>query len=79
MATEKRLLRESVWVVGGRVFGIATAIGSNVVLARVLKPADFGSYFVLASILTFATLAAMFGLNAALVYQKELGSAMHSK
>lgn len=65
--TQKRLLRESVWVVGGRVFGIATAIGSNVVLARVVSPADFGSYFVLASILTFATLAAMFGLNTGLV------------
>lgn len=65
--TQKRLLRESVWVVGGRVFGIATAIGSNVVLARVISPADFGTYFVLASVLTFATLAAMFGLNTGLV------------
>lgn len=65
--TQKRLLRESVWVVGGRVFGIATAIGSNVVLARVISPADFGLYFVLASVLTFATLVAMFGLNTGLV------------
>ncbi len=54
-------------VVGGRVFGIATAIGSNVVLARVISPADFGLYFVLASVLTFATLVAMFGLNTGLV------------
>ncbi len=67
MKTHKRLLKESVWVVGGRVLGIATAIGSNVVLARLLAPADFGLYFVLASILTFATLAGMFGLNTALV------------
>ena len=65
--TQKRLLRESLWVIGGRVFGIATAIGTNVVLARVVSPADFGLYFVLASILTFATLVAMFGLNTGLV------------
>ncbi len=65
--TQKRLLKESVWVIGGRVFGIATAIGANVVLARVVSPADFGSYFVLASILTFASLVAMFGLNTGLV------------
>lgn len=65
--TQKRLLRESVWVIGGRIFGIATAIGSNVVLARVTSPADFGLYFILASLLTFATLVAMFGLNTGLV------------
>ncbi|MCM2370996.1 lipopolysaccharide biosynthesis protein [Aporhodopirellula aestuarii] len=65
--TQKRLFRESVWVVGGRLLGIGTAIGLNIVLVRVLPPADVGMFFVLATILTFAATIAMFGLNAALV------------
>ncbi|QDV71802.1 Polysaccharide biosynthesis protein [Rosistilla carotiformis] len=65
--TQKRLFRESVWVVGGRLLGIGTAIAINVVLARVLPPADVGVFFLLASILTFAGFMAMFGLNAGMV------------
>ncbi|QDS91253.1 Polysaccharide biosynthesis protein [Rosistilla ulvae] len=65
--TRARLFRESFWVVGGRLLGIGTAIGLNIVLARILPPADVGVFFLLASILTFAGFVAMFGLNAALV------------
>ncbi|QDV10208.1 Polysaccharide biosynthesis protein [Rosistilla oblonga] len=65
--TGKRLFRESLWVVGGRLLGIGTAIAINVVLARVLPPSDVGVFFLLASILTFAGYVAMFGLNAAMV------------
>ena len=65
--TQKRLFRESVWVVGGRVLGIATAIGLNVVLVRVLPPADVGVFFVLGSIITFAAIVAMFGTHTGLV------------
>ncbi|EMI40912.1 lipopolysaccharide biosynthesis protein [Rhodopirellula sp. SWK7] len=65
--TQKRLFRESVWVVGGRLLGIATAIGLNVVLVRVLPPADVGVFFVLGSIITFAAIVAMFGMHTALV------------
>ncbi len=65
--TQRRLLRESVWVVGGRLLGIGTAIGINVVLARVLPPADVGIFLLLGSILTFSSFVAMFGLNAGLV------------
>jgi O-antigen/teichoic acid export membrane protein len=65
--TQNRLLRDGVWVVGGRVLGIATAIGINIVLAWILPPADLGVFFLLASILSFSSFVAMFGLNAGLV------------
>ncbi len=48
--------------------GIATAIGSNVVLGALIPPADFGLYFILASVLTIRDpRGAMFGLNTGLV------------
>ena len=67
--TQSRLVRESVWVVGGRILGIATAIGVNILLARVLPPSGRTSVCssLLASIVTFFGFVAMFGLNTGLV------------
>jgi O-antigen/teichoic acid export membrane protein len=62
-----RLLRQGAWVVVGRGLGIGTAMAISVILARVLPPGDVGVFFLLASILSFTSFLAMFGLNAGMI------------
>lgn len=66
-APAQRLRMGAVWVVVSRSLGVGVTMLVNVVLARWLSPADFGSFLLLSSVLALASLVAMFGLNIAVV------------
>lgn len=63
----RRLLSNGVWVTIGRVSGIATTLLSNIILARILAPADFGKLLLIISVAGIGSVIAMFGLNAAML------------
>jgi O-antigen/teichoic acid export membrane protein len=67
LATLPRWTTQGMWVVGARGLSILTALAINALLARMLTPADFGHFFIFSSILTCASLGAMFGLNTVLI------------
>src|SRR5690242_19485282 len=61
----KSLKRQAVWVVGCRVIGIAATLASNIVAARVLGPAQFGTYLLVTVIIALGSLLGMVGMNEA--------------
>ena len=58
-----RLVSGGLWVLAGRSIGICATIAFNFVLARTLKPGDFGTFGLLISIVTTASVVAMCGFN----------------
>lgn len=62
-----RYLRGGFWVLIGRVLGIGTTLLSNVVMARLMAPSDFGEFLLIVSIVSFASAVAMFGINHVMV------------
>ncbi len=65
--SRRHLRMSAIWVVLSRTLGVGVTMLVNVVLARWLSPADFGSFLLLSSVLALASLLAMFGLNTAVV------------
>jgi O-antigen/teichoic acid export membrane protein len=63
----ERVLRGGAWAVVGRLLGLVLGVGINVLLARVLSPADFGRYFVALTTVSFLSILGMLGLNRAVV------------
>src|SRR5690242_4606652 len=61
----KSLKRQALWVVGCRVVGIAATLASNIVAARVLGPAQFGTYLLVTVIIALGSLIGMAGMNEA--------------
>ena len=59
--------RGALWVLLGRVLGIASTVLVNLLLARMLSPADFGNFVLIASVMTLASCLAMGGQNMAVV------------
>ena len=55
------------WVIAGRSLGIVVTMLVNIAMARCLTPTEFGEFLVIASVLGFASLLAMFGMNSAVV------------
>ena len=63
----KRYLAGGFWVLLGRVLGVATTLLSNVVLARLMAPADFGNFLLVVSVIGVGMRVAMFGINHVMV------------
>src|SRR5437667_10006530 len=59
------LRHQAAWVVGCRVVGIAATLASNIVAARVLGPAEFGTYLLVTVVIALGSLLGMAGLNEA--------------
>src|SRR5262249_55765624 len=59
------LSRQAVWVVGCRIIGIAATLASNVLVARLLSPGEFGTYILITTIMALGGLVGMAGLNEA--------------
>ena len=57
--------RQTAWVVGWRLVGIATTFAANISVARLLGPAEFGSYLLVMTIIALGGLVGMAGLNEA--------------
>jgi O-antigen/teichoic acid export membrane protein len=65
--SSKRYLAGGFWVLLGRVLGVATTLVSNVVLARLMAPADFGNFLLVVSVIGVGSAVAMFGINHVMV------------
>jgi O-antigen/teichoic acid export membrane protein len=63
--TSAPLRRDALWVVGCRVVGIGATLASNILAARLLGPAEFGTYLLVTTIIALGSLAGMAGLNEA--------------
>src|SRR5690349_14570197 len=63
--TSTHLRRDALWVVGCRVVGIGATLASNILAARLLGPAEFGTYLLVTTIIALGSLAGMAGLNEA--------------
>src|SRR5262245_22903065 len=59
------LRRQAAWVVGCRIVGIVATLASNILVARLLGPADFGIYLLVTTVAAVGSLLAMAGLNEA--------------
>src|SRR6476661_9213207 len=59
------LRRQAVWVVACRVVGISATLASHILAARLLGPAEFGSYLLITTIIALGSLLSMVGLNEA--------------
>jgi len=57
----------TLWAGAGRVFATLAAFALNIVLARLLEPADYGAYFIAVSLVTVAATIGLLGLDHAVV------------
>lgn len=62
-----RLLRGGMQLFGGKIVAGVGLFAGNVILARLLPPAEYGAYAVVFSVLVIAALIAQFGLNIGIV------------
>lgn len=62
-----RLMRGGAWALSGKVFAALAQLFVNVLLARLLIPADLGAYFIVVSIVTFAASFGTLGVDLAVV------------
>ena len=62
-----RLLSGGVWVVAGKILGGPVVVVTNMLLARVLSPAELGAYFLAFSLVTVCATVAPLGANRAVV------------
>ena len=63
----QRLKSDGFWVALGRFSGIGALVLVNVILARVLKPSQFGAFGLLSSVAYVASVVAMAGFNMGVV------------
>src|SRR5262249_1180437 len=59
------LRRQAVWVVGCRIIGIGATLAANILAARLLGPAQFGTFLLVSTVIALGSLLAMAGLNEA--------------
>lgn len=64
---KRRLLSGSAWAFGGRLATVLTAFATNVLLARLLSPQDFGAYFLAFSVVSVGAMLGLLGLDQAVV------------
>lgn len=60
----RKLASDSGWALGGRVLTVAIGFGTSALLARLLRPSDFGLYVLLTSLSGALSAIAQFGLPA---------------
>lgn len=58
----QQLAARAPWVASSKAFSIACVVVSNVILARLLKPAELGTYFFLVSLATVGSVFARLGV-----------------
>lgn len=63
----RQLQRGGAWVLSGRVLGMGLAFLSNLALARLLSPQDFGLFILCVSVITFGSAVARAGLDRVIV------------
>lgn len=63
----RRLISGSAWALGGQFGAAAAGLLSNVLLARLLTPAEFGAYLLVLSLVAVGSLVGCLGLNRAAV------------
>lgn len=63
----RRLLSGGVWAIGGKVGAVMLGLSSNMLLARLLTPQEFGTYLLIVSVVSAAALTGCLGLNKATV------------
>lgn len=66
-ALRRRVLRGSAWVFGGRVVTTILGLVINILLARMLTPAELGSYFTAYTLVIVGSIVAQLGLDRAVV------------
>jgi len=60
---KERLLKGGAWALGGKVFSVFAGLIINMFLARMLTPKDFGTYFLLQTIITFSVTFVVLGFD----------------
>ena len=64
---KRRLLSGGAWAVGGKAGAVALGLSSNILLARLLTPQEFGTYLLIVSVVSAGGLIGCLGLNNATV------------
>lgn len=67
MSAFRRFVRDSGWAFLGRIGALSLGLVSSIFLARILKPADFGTYFLVLTLARVAMLVSQFGMNQVVV------------
>lgn len=62
-----RVLSGSAWALGGKIFLAAKGVLLNMLLARMLPPAEFGVFFLAQSLVVLGTTIGMLGVNRSIV------------
>jgi O-antigen/teichoic acid export membrane protein len=66
-SVKRKLLHGTAWVTGGRMLSIALGLALNVLLARILTPAELGQYFTTMALVFVGSIIAQLGLDRAVV------------
>ena len=66
-SVRQRLLRGSAWTLGGRVSAVVLGLLINVILARLLAPAELGAYFATYTLVLVGSIVARLGMDRAAV------------
>lgn len=66
-ALRRKLVSGSAWALGGKIFAALSALIINVILSRLLSPDDYGAYFIIISIITFAATLGTLGTDLTIV------------
>lgn len=61
----EKLRKGAAWVVGCRLTGIAATLAGNILVARLLGPAQFGLFLLISTVISCGAVLAMAGLNEA--------------
>ena len=64
---KRRLLSGGAWAVGGKAGAVVLGLSSNILLARLLTPREFGTYLLVVSVVSACALVGCLGLNKATV------------
>ena len=60
---KRRLLSGGAWAVGGKAGAVVLGLSSNMLLARLLTPGEFGAYLLIVSVVSAGGLIGCLGLN----------------
>ncbi|MDH5225129.1 MAG: oligosaccharide flippase family protein, partial [Actinomycetota bacterium] len=66
-SVRRRLLSGSAWVLSTRVLGLALGLAMNALLARLLAPAEFGSFLLINTMVVIGSTLSELGLDRAVV------------
>ena len=64
---KKRILLGGIWVIVGQIVLFFVSLAVNALLARLVAPDELGAYFLTLSLVSFASLVSIFGLDRAVI------------